>query len=217
MVLSHTNAVHLVLACGNTALSGPIDFQHSISKAIKICYLVLWFMFLFVLNVTQRKRALSRRTKETEAASNKENKYLYWYFYTLFCTLCNYKVSAILLTGKVCWDALLTERSRARWTRTWLKSPANILCTFSPPMTEIAFTGLTKLCKVSQHLPDTTLDAARGPDSVRSAQSICWWRESDLGSHSTGFCRIFSGQVVTYCWDSLPRSVVVCWAGHSSE
>jgi len=57
-------------------------------------------MFLFVLNVTQRERALSRRTEETEAASNKENKYLYWYFYTLFCTLCNYKVSVNLHTGK---------------------------------------------------------------------------------------------------------------------
>lgn len=147
----------LVLAYVNTALKGTIDLHHSISKAIKICYLILWFMFLFVLNVTQRKRALSRRTKETEAASNKENKYLYRYFYTLFCTLCNYKVSAILHTGKDYWDVLLTRRSRACWTRKWFRSPVKISCTVSTPMTEIAFTELTKLWKMSQHLPDTTL------------------------------------------------------------
>ncbi|TFK07846.1 4-hydroxy-2-oxoglutarate aldolase, mitochondrial [Platysternon megacephalum] len=54
-------------------------------------------MLLFVLNVTQCTRALSRRTKETAATSNKENQYLYWYFYTLFCTLCNYKTGRIII------------------------------------------------------------------------------------------------------------------------
>lgn len=148
LLLSHINAVHLVLAYVNTALTGTIDFHHSLSKAIKICYLILWFIFLFVLNVTQRKRALSRRTKETEATSNKENKYLYRYFYTLFCTLCNYKVSVNLHTGKDYWDALLTQRSRAHWTRKWFKSPVKILCAVSTPMTDIAFTELTKPCKI---------------------------------------------------------------------
>lgn len=128
LVLPHINAVHLVLTALITTVPGKIDFHHSISKAIKICYLILWFMFLFVLNVTQRKRALSRRTKEEEAASNKENKYLYRYFHTLFCTLCNYEVSVNLHTGKEYWDALLAQRIRALQARKWFKSPIK-MCT----------------------------------------------------------------------------------------
>lgn len=109
LVLSHTGQ-HQVRWFYVTAALRRVDFHHSASKAVKICCLVLWFLFLFVLNVTQRERALSRRTKETEAASNQENKYLYWYLYTLFCTLCNYEVSANLPTAEVYWDAILSQR-----------------------------------------------------------------------------------------------------------
>lgn len=60
--------------------------------------------------MSQCKRALSGRTKETEATSNKENKYLYWYFYTLFCTLCYHKVSANLCSEKYYGDELKLEK-----------------------------------------------------------------------------------------------------------
>lgn len=59
-------------------------------------------MLLFVLDVTQRAGALSRRAEEEEAEGNQENKHLYWDFHTLLCTLCNYKVSVNPHPGKGC-------------------------------------------------------------------------------------------------------------------
>lgn len=93
--------MHWLLSCVKAACTGRIDLYYFRSIAVQVCYLILWFMFLFVLNVAQCKRALSRRAEETEATSNKENKYLHWYLYTLFCTLCYHKVSRNLCSEKM--------------------------------------------------------------------------------------------------------------------
>lgn len=113
------------------------------------CYLILWLMLLFVLNVTQRARALSRRAEETEAAGNEENQYLYWYFHTLLCTLCNYKVSVNLHPGKGCWDALLAQGSRALWARTGLVSCENLMRCFHSCNRRCIYWA-EKWCKMSQ-------------------------------------------------------------------
>lgn len=141
------------------------------------CYLILWLMMLFVLNVTQRARALSRRAEETEAAGNEENQYLYWYFHTLLCTLCNHKVSVNLHPGKGCWDALLAQGSRALGARTGLQSPVKIWCPVSTPVTEVAFTELTNDVKCPSASP-LSPGAVWGSDSAHSAQSMCCWHVS---------------------------------------